>query len=163
MKISSFQRSTFFWWRLGGSNPCPPACKAGALPAELSPHEYLINGREDRIRTCDPLVPNQVLYQAEPLPEFYGAPKRSRTPNLLIRSQTLYPIELWALFSWCLGPESNRHGCHHPQDFKSCASTSSATQAFHYFRHAPIFKNGVLQRTRTSDPLIKSQMLYQLS
>jgi hypothetical protein len=26
----------------------------------------------------------------------YGAPKRSRTPNLLIRSQTLYPIELWA-------------------------------------------------------------------
>ena len=27
-----------------------------------------------------------------------GAPKRSRTPNLLIRSQTLYPIELWAHF-----------------------------------------------------------------
>ncbi len=25
--------------------------------------------REDRIRTCDPLVPNQVLYQAELLPE----------------------------------------------------------------------------------------------
>ena len=24
--------------------------------------------REDRIRTCDPLVPNQVLYQAELLP-----------------------------------------------------------------------------------------------
>ncbi len=26
----------------------------------------------------------------------YGAPERSRTPNLLIRSQTLYPIELRA-------------------------------------------------------------------
>ena len=26
----------------------------------------------------------------------YGAPSRSRTRNLLIRSQTLYPIELWA-------------------------------------------------------------------
>ena len=25
-----------------------------------------------------------------------GAPERSRTPSLLIRSQTLYPIELWA-------------------------------------------------------------------
>ena len=25
--------------------------------------------REDRIRTCDTLVPNQVLYQAELLPE----------------------------------------------------------------------------------------------
>ena len=30
---------------------------------------YENNGREDRIRTCDPLVPNQVLYQAELLPE----------------------------------------------------------------------------------------------
>ena len=66
----------------------------------------LRNGREDRIRTCDPLVPNQVLYQAELLPVFqtiyllhhyiYGAPDRSRTHNLLIRSQTLYPIELRA-------------------------------------------------------------------
>ncbi len=55
----------------------------------------MIDGREDRIRTCDPLVPNQVLYQAELLPD--GAPERSRTPNLLIRSQTLYPIELRAL------------------------------------------------------------------
>ena len=30
--------------------------------------QVLIN-REDRIRTCDTLVPNQVLYQAELLPE----------------------------------------------------------------------------------------------
>jgi hypothetical protein len=28
-----------------------------------------LNGRGERIRTSDPLVPNQVLYQAEPLPE----------------------------------------------------------------------------------------------
>ncbi len=49
--------------------------------------------RENRIRTCDPLVPNQVLYQAELFPE--NAPSRSRTYNLLIRSQTLYPIALW--------------------------------------------------------------------
>ena len=26
------------WWRIRGSNPWPPACKAGALPAELIPH-----------------------------------------------------------------------------------------------------------------------------
>ncbi len=25
-----------------------------------------------------------------------GTPRRTRTPNLLVRSQTLYPIELWA-------------------------------------------------------------------
>ena len=43
------------------------------------------------------MVPNHVLYQAELLPVFKtGAPERSRTPNLLIRSQTLYPIELRA-------------------------------------------------------------------
>ena len=61
----------------------------------------------------------------------YGAPNRSRTHNLLIRSQTLYPIELWAhmfirirlfahkiiLSRWWLQLESNqRH-----QDFQSCA------------------------------------------
>ena len=28
-----------------------------------------VMNREDRIRTCDTLVPNQVLYQAELLPE----------------------------------------------------------------------------------------------
>ena len=76
------------------------------------------------------MVPNQVLYQAELLPVFIGAPGRSRTHNLLIRSQTLYPIELRAQKKkWCRGPESNRHGDHSPQDFKSCASASSATPA----------------------------------
>src|SRR5919199_1745746 len=26
------------WWSEGGSNPLPPACKAGGLPTELPPH-----------------------------------------------------------------------------------------------------------------------------
>ncbi len=76
-----------------------------AWKAEVLPLNYTRillfykDGREDRIRTCDPLVPNQVLYQAELLPVIQnGAPERSRTHNLLIRSQTLYPIELRALF-----------------------------------------------------------------
>ena len=30
----------FSWWRWGESNPWPPACKAGALPAELHPHFF---------------------------------------------------------------------------------------------------------------------------
>ncbi len=29
----------------------------------------LLSGREERIRTSDPSVPNAVLYQTEPLPE----------------------------------------------------------------------------------------------
>ena len=47
-------------------------------------------------RTIDLTLIRLGLYQNELLP-VYGAPERSRTPNLLIRSQTLYPIELRAL------------------------------------------------------------------
>ena len=32
------------WWRMTGSNRRPPACKAGALPAELIPLWPLISG-----------------------------------------------------------------------------------------------------------------------
>jgi hypothetical protein len=30
------------WWTWPGSNRRPPACKAGALPAELHAHEYQV-------------------------------------------------------------------------------------------------------------------------
>ena len=33
------------WWSLSGSNRRPPACKAGALPAELKPHWVRSNRR----------------------------------------------------------------------------------------------------------------------
>ena len=36
--LFSFQSSS--WWSLSGSNRWPPTCKAGALPAELRPHEF---------------------------------------------------------------------------------------------------------------------------
>ena len=32
---------TSSWWRRTGSNRRPPACKAGALPAELRPHQCM--------------------------------------------------------------------------------------------------------------------------
>ena len=35
---SAWLLRVFKWWRLAGSNRWPPACKAGALPAELNPH-----------------------------------------------------------------------------------------------------------------------------
>ena len=34
---------------------------------------------------------------------------------------------------YCRRPESNRYGRLVPQDFKSCASASSATPAYHHF------------------------------
>jgi hypothetical protein len=36
--LSSVNDETVNWWRMTGSNRRPPACKAGALPAELIPH-----------------------------------------------------------------------------------------------------------------------------
>ncbi len=47
------------------------------------------------------------------------------------------------LISWCLGPELNRHGGGPPRDFKSLASTNSATQAlFSYSVHWVIGLSG---------------------
>ncbi len=46
--------------------------------------QSLTDGRGDRIRTCDPLVPNQMRYQTAPLPVGYAAP--GRTISNYIRS-----------------------------------------------------------------------------
>ena len=42
-----------------------------------------------------------------------------------------------AIFLWCLRWDSNPHGF--PHDFESCASASSATQAFAIFHHNIFF------------------------
>ena len=57
------------WWRMTGSNRRPPACKAGALPAELIPHAEhrsfdlctCIDGGSGWIRTNDPRLIKTVL------------------------------------------------------------------------------------------------------
>ena len=51
-------------------------------------------GRDDTIRTCDPLVPNQVLYQPELHPVLY---------NLLMPCFAWTPIALYALASLVMG------------------------------------------------------------
>ena len=35
------------WWRWRESNPWPPACRAGALPAELHPHNNEVIGKSE--------------------------------------------------------------------------------------------------------------------
>ena len=57
-------------------NQRPPAPEAGALPGYATPRRQL-SYRLSFTRL--------------------NAPRRTRTSNLLIRSQMLYPIELWAL------------------------------------------------------------------
>ena len=56
--------------RVKGVEPPRPKAldpKSSASASSATPADFL-KSREDRIRTCDPLVPNQVLYQAELLP-----------------------------------------------------------------------------------------------
>ena len=56
---------TEVWWRMTGSNRRPPACKAGALPAELIPQDSdaLIggDGGSGWSRTNDPRLIKTVL------------------------------------------------------------------------------------------------------
>ena len=39
MKVNIINIAYIFWWSQAGSNRRPPACKAGALPAELRPQK----------------------------------------------------------------------------------------------------------------------------
>ena len=56
---SDFHSGLISWWRLTGSNRRPPACKAGALPAELNPHDLI--GGSGWNRTNDPRLIKTVL------------------------------------------------------------------------------------------------------
>ena len=55
------------WWRLAGSNRWPPACKAGALPAELNPHIPFVevvgqNGLEPSTSRLSVVCSSQLSY-----------------------------------------------------------------------------------------------------
>ena len=46
-RLKTFSAATAFlrsWWSQAGSNRRPPACKAGALPAELWPPDHFLKG-----------------------------------------------------------------------------------------------------------------------
>jgi hypothetical protein len=55
-----------------------------------------------------------------------NAPMRTRTSNLLIRSQVLYPIELWARHRGCPGQDSNLH---------AISGTGPSNQPVYQFQH----------------------------
>src|SRR5699024_9135660 len=123
--------------RVKGVEPPRPKAldpKSSASASSATPADFL-KSREDRIRTCDPLVPNQVLYQAELLPVI-GLKARPRgVEPLTSRSVVKRSIQLrygrifYKSDVWCRGPESLRYRNYLPQDLKSCASASSATPA----------------------------------
>ena len=49
--------SSHIWWSLSGSNRRPPACKAGALPAELKPRQYGTRTHQrSKVKTSAPMT-----------------------------------------------------------------------------------------------------------
>src|SRR5215203_3223185 len=61
----------------------------------------------------------------------HDAPRRTRTSNLLIRSQMLYPIELWAPKHDCCRFERLR------APYVEIAEPNSRTSHLHDFAHRP--------------------------
>ena len=77
------------------------ACKAHVFP--LAPHPH---GPSSRIRTCDPLVPNQMRYQTALHSDKTGSEGRDRTYDTLINSQVQLPLCYFGI-TWRLVRESN--------------------------------------------------------
>jgi len=78
------------WWRMTGSNRRPPACKAGALPAELIPHDQPLDGMVG-LGGLEPPTPalsrrcsNQLSYRPKPA----ASPSTGRAAALRRRATT---------------------------------------------------------------------------
>ena len=65
----------------------------------VAKHRLEENGGKDRDRTGDTRIFSPLLYQLSyPATVNIGVPGGIRTPDLLVRSQTLYPAELQVRF-----------------------------------------------------------------
>ena len=84
-------RNMLSWWSVSGSNRWPPACKAGALPAELKPHVYLnsmvgLNGLEPTTSPLSGVRSNHLSYRPISI------------ECLLIIPQPIYDVNIFLIF-----------------------------------------------------------------
>ena len=116
------------WWRLAGSNRWPPACKAGALPAELNPHILEVVGQ------------NGLAFPRESHGGYNMPPACCQEPPFepfCSSVQQLCPLRLFHSFTfkkWWAKMDSN----HRPHDYQSCALASWAIGPYqlpHLFRY----------------------------
>ena len=119
------------WWRLAGSNRWPPACKAGALPAELNPQIFiflflkwwakdsLFFGKATAVATVHRTVAKSRLSSP-----FW----RISLQNSIVQVLTFY---LRFYLKWWAKMDSN----HRPHDYQSCALASWAIGPYrlHFF------------------------------
>ena len=119
-----------------------------AVPTGFEPAIFCVTGRRDKplhygttngcgrwIWTNDVRVMSPTSYQTAPFRDIiFGGERGIRTPAPFPTSRFSRPVPSTRLgyFSrWCLRPDLNRHEGWISQDFKSCASTNSATQALY--------------------------------
>ena len=76
------------WWTMTGSNCRHPACKAGALPAELIVHIGDPSGN----RTRDTAVKGRCLNRLTNGPYEIGSSSRTRTYDRSVNSRLLYQL-----------------------------------------------------------------------
>ena len=81
------------WWTMTGSNCRHPACKAGALPAELIVHVVTPSG----IEPGDTAVKGRCLNRLTNGPE-YGSSSRTRTYDRSVNSRLLYRLSYRGMF-----------------------------------------------------------------
>ena len=86
-----------------GPDPCPGNCWQNPSPPRVSWPASAGPSDPTRHEKTAPPAGGAVITD--------GTPRRIRTPNLLVRSQTLYPVELWAhLYSQCFLNNKWRRG-----------------------------------------------------
>src|SRR5690606_28336174 len=77
--------TTSHWWSRAGSNRWPPACKAGALPAELRPRVVGLGGFEPPTSRLSGVRSNRLSYKPPTVAMIaYGPDQRQPTPPGLL-------------------------------------------------------------------------------
>ena len=114
--LSSFES----WWRLAGSNRWPPACKAGALPAELDP--------QISFALFEVVGQNGLAFLRKSHAGCNSPPDCCQEPafeSILMNSLSLKPFASdhhFLFLKWWAKMDSN----HRPHDYQSCALASWA-------------------------------------
>ena len=95
-KYAKIVRRKNHWWRLTGSNRRPPACKAGALPAELIPRYPLLESIVVGLVGLEPTTPalsrrcsNQLSYRPIPQALLTARPRLVPTTDKCGRSNLI--------------------------------------------------------------------------
>ena len=88
-------RKTEQWWSVSGSNRRPPACKAGALPAELTPLAVVLPACGGRTLRAAPCAVGVSLHPSGTGPTGQGPARsvrrRSRRPGIMVGRDGLEP------------------------------------------------------------------------